>query len=217
VTRSRHNSDAPFDDRALILVDIQNDFCPGGALAVPEGDRVVPVANRLMPAFRLIVATQDWHPPDHLSFAANHPGRSPGEVIELGGIRQVLWPVHCVQGTRGAEFHPELDSNRIVHVVRKGTDPHLDSYSGFFDNGHRRATELEQFLRDREVRRVFICGLATDYCVKFTALDAVSLGFETSVVEDACRGVELQSGDVQRALEELRSRGVKLVQSTQLI
>ncbi len=203
-------------NKALILVDIQNDFCPGGALAVGEGDQVVPVANRLMQAFELVVAAQDWHPPDHLSFAANHPGRSPGEVIELDGLEQILWPVHCVQETPGAEFHPALDLGRIAGVVRKGTDRRIDSYSGFFDNGHRRATELEAYLRAQGVEQVFICGLATDYCVKFTALDAAELGFRTTVVEDACRGVELKPGDVERALEEMRSQGVEIVRSSEV-
>ncbi len=202
--------------KALILVDIQKDFCPGGALAVPEGDQVVPVANRLVQAFELVVATQDWHPPGHLSFAANHPGRSPGEVIELEGLQQVLWPVHCVQETPGAAFHPDLDLRRVAHVVRKGTHPRFDSYSGFFDNGRRRATELEAFLRAQRVEQLFICGLATDYCVKFTALDAAGLGCRTFVVEDACRGVELKPGDVQRALEEMRSRGVEITHSSKL-
>jgi nicotinamidase/pyrazinamidase len=198
---------------ALIIVDVQNDFCPGGALAVREGDQVVPVINRLQPRFDLIVATQDWHPANHGSFAANHPGRQPGEVIELAGLPQTLWPVHCVQGTRGAELHPGLDRSRISEIIRKGTEPTIDSYSGFFDNGRRAATGLEQFLRDRLVDKVYVCGLATDYCVKATALDALSLGFKTHVIEDASRGVDLRPGDVQRAIEEMRANGVIVVQS----
>jgi nicotinamidase/pyrazinamidase len=194
--------------KALILVDLQNDFCPGGALAVPEGDRVVGAADRLARRFELVVATQDWHPADHGSFAANHPGKTPGEVIELDGVRQVLWPVHCVQGTRGAEFHPELDISAVARVFRKGADARFDSYSGFFDNRRRHATGLGEYLKERSVESVYVCGLATDYCVKFTALDAVELGFKTHLVEDACRGVNVHPGDVQRAIEEMQERGV---------
>jgi nicotinamidase/pyrazinamidase len=199
--------------RVLLVVDVQNDFCPGGALPVPEGDRVVPVINRLLPHFDLVVATQDWHPAEHRSFAVHHPGRRPGETIELAGLAQVLWPVHCVQGTPGAEFHPDLDRSRIAEVVRKGTDREIDSYSGFFDNGHRRATGLERTLRDRGAKLLFVCGLATDYCVKYTALDAAALGFPTTLVSDACRGIDLTPGDVDRALAEMQSAGVRVVGS----
>ncbi len=198
---------------ALILVDLQNDFCPGGALPVPDGDRVVPVVNRLLPRFDLVVATQDWHPPDHGSFAANHPGRKVGEVIDLGGLAQVLWPVHCVQNTPGAEFHPGLDRRRIERVFRKGTDPAIDSYSGLFDNGRRKATGLDDFLRERQVADVFVCGLATDYCVKATAMDAAALGFRTHLIEDACRGVDLQPGDTAGAIAAMRAAGVAVVGS----
>jgi nicotinamidase/pyrazinamidase len=202
--------------KALIIVDVQNDFCPGGALAVREGDQVVPVVNRIQARFDLVVATQDWHPANHGSFAANHPGRNPGEVIELAGLSQILWPVHCVQGTTGAELHPALERSRIAHVVHKGTDPAIDSYSGFFDNGRRAATGLEQFLRDRDVDEVYVCGLATDYCVKATALDAGSLGFKTHLIEDACRGVDLRPGDVQRSIEAMRAGGVDVIHSGNL-
>jgi nicotinamidase/pyrazinamidase len=196
---------------ALILVDLQNDFCPGGALPVPGGDEVVPLANRLQSRFDVVVATQDWHPAGHLSFAANHPGRQPGESIELDGIPQVLWPVHCVQDTPGAEFHPALDRSRIERVFQKGTDPRIDSYSGFFDNGRRRATGLAEFLTAHGVADVFVCGLATDYCVKFTALDAARLGFKTHLLAEACRGVELHPGDIQRAIDEMRAGGVVIL------
>jgi nicotinamidase/pyrazinamidase len=197
--------------RALILVDIQNDFVPGGALAVRGGDRVAPVANEWMRQFELVVATQDWHPPEHKSFAANHPGKDVGEVIELAGLPQVLWPVHCVQETRGAEFYPGLDVSRVTEVFRKGTDPGIDSYSGFYDNGHRRATGMGDWLKERDVRELFVMGLATDYCVKFTALDGRRLGFEVSLVEEGCRGVELRAGDVAKAVEEMRAAGVRVV------
>jgi len=196
--------------KALIIVDVQNDFVPGGALAVRDGDRVVPVINQLQSAFELVLATQDWHPAEHGSFAANHPGRAPGEQIQLNGLPQILWPVHCVQNTPGAEFVRELDTRRVQAVFQKGTDPGIDSYSGFFDNGHRKATGLDAYLKARQVAAVYICGLATDYCVKFTALDARQLGFDTHVVEDATRGVNLQAGDVERALDEMRAAGVKI-------
>lgn len=203
--------------RALILVDIQNDFLPGGALAVPDGDAVVPVANALMPGFSLVVATQDWHPADHGSFAANHPGRRPGEVIALGGLSQVLWPVHCVQGTRGAEFADGLDRGRIGRVFVKGTDPEIDSYSGFFDNERRKSTGLGEFLRAAGVDEVVVLGLATDYCVRFTALDALSLGLRTVLVVDGCRGVELQAGDSARAIEAVRAAGGVVVTGAELV
>jgi nicotinamidase/pyrazinamidase len=199
--------------RALILVDIQNDFCPGGALAVREGDQVVPIANGLAGRFDLVVATQDWHPADHGSFAANHPGRRVGEVIDLNALPQVLWPVHCVQGTPGAALAPGLDVSPVARVFQKGTDREIDSYSGFYDNGHGRSTGLGEWLSERGVRDVWVMGLATDYCVKFTALDARQLGFDVTLVEDGCRGVELRPGDVARAGEEMRGAGVRVVQS----
>jgi len=203
--------------KALILVDIQNDFLPGGALAVPHGDEVVPVANKVSPRFDLVVATQDWHPPDHGSFAANHPGKKVGDVIDLHGLRQILWPVHCVQNTRGAEFAPGLDVSRVARVFRKGTDPTIDSYSGFFDNGHRRSTGLADYLRERGVDQVFVMGIATDYCVKFTALDAVQrAGLKVTLIEDGCRGVNLNAGDVEAAVDEMRRVGVKVVTSNEL-
>jgi nicotinamidase/pyrazinamidase len=193
---------------ALIIVDVQNDFCPGGALSVPGGDGVVPVINTIQPGFDLVVATQDWHPADHGSFAANHPGRRPGEQIELAGLSQILWPVHCVQNTPGADLHPRLDRARIARVFRKGTNPSVDSYSGFFDNGRRWSTGLGDYLKGQGVTDVHVCGLATDYCVKATALDAVGLGFTTYLIEDACRGVELHADDVRRVIDEMREQGV---------
>ncbi|SIQ16387.1 nicotinamidase/pyrazinamidase [Alkalispirochaeta americana] len=197
---------------ALLVVDVQNDFLPGGALAVPRGDRVIPVINRIMPHFSLVIATQDWHPADHGSFASNHSGRSPGEVIQLEGLQQILWPDHCVQNTPGASFASGLDVAGFHGVVRKGSDPRVDSYSGFFDNGGTRATGLERILRDRAVTRVIVCGLAQDYCVKFTALDALRLGFETVVVEDGTLPVEVSPGDGDRALQEVLDAGGTLVE-----
>lgn len=193
------------------MVDIQSDFLPGGALAVREADQVIPVANRLQEQFELVVATQDWHPATHSSFAASHPGKRPGDIIDLNGLRQILWPVHCVQGTTGAVFGPGLDTSRFAHVFRKGTDAGIDSYSGFFDNGHRKATGLGDFLKARQVTDVFIAGLTTDYCVRFTALDAVSLGFRTHVFQEGCRGVNLQPGDVAGAISEMKNAGVEVM------
>ena len=202
---------------ALILIDIQNDFIPGGALAVPEGDLIVPVVNRLQPRFEIVVATQDWHPANHGSFAANHPGRKAGDLIDLHGLQQILWPVHCVQGTAGARVAANLDQSRWDRVFVKGTDPAIDSYSGFFDNGHRRATGLGDYLKAQRVTDVYVAGLATDYCVKFTALDAVSLGFRTHLIQDACRGVNLQAGDVAKAFEEMKTAGIEIIGAGKII
>ena len=199
--------------RALILVDLQDDFLPGGALAVPRGDEVIPIANGLQDRYDLVVATQDWHPQRHGSFASSHPGRKPGELVELAGLPQVLWPDHCVQGTSGAAFARALEMNRVEAIFRKGTDPRIDSYSGFFDNGHRRSTGLGEYLRDEGVTDVYILGLATDYCVKYSALDALRFGFATHVIEDGCRGVELKPGDVQLAIDEMRIAGVEIMNS----
>ena len=201
---------------ALIFVDIQSDFVPGGALPVPHGREVVAVANRLVPAFDLIVATQDWHGPQHASFASAHPGKSVGECIDLHGVPQVLWPDHCVRGTAGAAFVAELDTARLARVFRKGTDDDVDSYSGFFDGDRRHSTGLAEFLRERGVSDVYVLGLATDYCVKATALDAIDLGFTTYLVVDGCRGVDIM-GDTRRAVEEMAARGVCVFTSTDLL
>jgi len=201
---------------ALLLIDIQNDFMPFGALPVAEGDQVVPVANALAARFELVVATQDWHPADHGSFAVNHPGSSPGDVIELGGVQQVLWPPHCVQNTPGASFHSGLDIAPVRHVVRKGVNPHIDSYSGFFENDRQTATGLEAYLREREVTQVVVAGLATDYCVKYTALDGRALGFEVTVVTDGCRPVDLVPKDGERALAEMAAAGCRVALSVEI-
>lgn len=203
--------------KCLVLVDIQNDFLPGGALAVPDGDAVVPVVNRLQPLFPLVVATQDWHPPNHGSFAANHPGKKVFEQIDLNGLPQTLWPTHCVQNTKGAKLAASLNRQRIARVFPKGTDAGIDSYSGLFDNGHRKSTGLGEWLQAQGVTEVFVAGLATDYCVKFTALDATQMGFKTNLVEDASRGVNLQPGDVKNAIEEMRRAGISVVTSADLL
>jgi nicotinamidase/pyrazinamidase len=199
--------------RALILVDLQYDFCPGGALAVAHGDETIAVANRLLPHFSTVAATQDWHPADHESFAPQHPGKQPGERIELAGVPQVLWPPHCVQGSHGAELHAGLLRDKITEVFPKGTDRTIDSYSGFFDNARRKPTGLAEWLHERWITRLYVMGLATDYCVKATALDARDLGFETWVIEDGCRAVELAPGDGERAFAAMRAAGVTLVES----
>ncbi|BBO35613.1 bifunctional nicotinamidase/pyrazinamidase [Lacipirellula parvula] len=196
--------------KALLIIDVQNDFLPGGALAVPRGDEVINAVNLLIPQYELVVATQDWHPPDHGSFAAEHPRRGVGDVVRLGDLDQVLWPTHCVQGEHGAELSNELNHADIHHVVRKGTDPTVDSYSAFFDNARRRSTGLAEYLRSRGVDEVHVAGLATDYCVKATALDAIDLGFRVVLLQHAVRGVDLQPGDCARAIEAMRDAGVEI-------
>jgi len=203
--------------KALILVDIQTDFLPGGALAVPNGDAIIPIVNRLQAAFPLVVATQDWHPANHGSFAANHPGQAVFAQIDLNGLPQTLWPVHCVQGTPGAELAPGLQRERIAKIFPKGTDAGIDSYSGLFDNGHRKSTGLGEWLKAKGVMEFFVCGLATDYCVKFTALDAAQMGFKTHFIEDASRGVNLQPNDVANAIAEMTRAGIAVVRSQQVL
>jgi nicotinamidase/pyrazinamidase len=197
--------------KTLIVTDIQNDFLPGGALPVPRGDEVVPVANRLMDQFERVVATQDWHPASHESFASQHPGRRVGEVILLRGRPQILWPDHCIRETPGADFAPGLARQKIDHIIRKATSRQIDSYSAFFDNDHIRATGLEELLKREGVDDLSLIGLATDYCIKFTALDAAALGFRTTVLLEGCRGIERQAGDIERAIAEMRSAGVDVV------
>jgi len=192
---------------ALLLIDIQNDFLPGGALAVPEGDAVIAVANGLMSKFDLVVATQDWHPAGHQSFASEHPGHGVGEVISIEGGEQVLWPDHCVQKTTGADFASDLNRSGIDHVVQKGTDIAIDSYSGFFDNAKRKQTGLDEYLRNRNVKEVSVIGLATDYCVKFTVLDAIDLGYKVTVDKRGVRGVEIIPGDCEFALRAMADAG----------
>jgi nicotinamidase/pyrazinamidase len=202
---------------ALIMVDLQNDFCKNGSLAVPDGDAVVPVANALQPHFDLVIATQDWHPQDHMSFAANHEGQKAGNTLAVNGLTQVLWPVHCVQGSTGAEFHPRLDLTHISKIVHKGADRTIDSYSAFFDNAHLRTTGLADFLQEHGVQDIYIMGLATDYCVKYSCLDAAKLGLKTHVIVDACRGIDLQVGDVDKALQEMRAVGVDIIHARDIL
>lgn len=205
--------------RALIIVDLQPDFLPGGPLGVPGGDEIIPAVLELMSRFEIVVATQDWHPADHGSFAANHERRSPGEVIDLHGLDQILWPVHCVQDSDGAQLVPQLRAREaeLDAVFRKGTDKQIDSYSGFFDNGQRKPTGLAQWLAERGVTSIAVCGLALDYCVKFTALDALEHGLETSLIRDVTRAVNLQPGDGERAIQEIIAAGGKVIDSATLL
>jgi nicotinamidase/pyrazinamidase len=200
----------------LIIVDLQNDFLPGGALEVPHGDEIIPVANELQRKFELVLATKDWHPPDHSSFAANHPGKKPGDHIMLDGIEQILWPVHCVQNTQGAEFAPSFDTSRIAQIFHKGIDAKIDSYSTFFDNAHRRHTGLADYLEELGIKDIYLMGLALDYCVKYSTLDARQLGMNTFVIVDGCRGIELEPGDIDRALDEMKRAGAIILKSNDL-
>jgi nicotinamidase/pyrazinamidase len=193
----------------LIVVDPQRDFCPGGALAVPRGDEIMPVVNRLARRFAHVILTQDWHPPGHASFASAHPGRKPFEMIELDYGPQTLWPDHCVQGTDGAAFHPALDLPWVELIIRKGYHAAIDSYSAFRENDRKTPTGLAGYLRERGFERVTLCGLATDFCVFFSAIDAREAGFEAAVVPDASRGIDLD-GSLARALEAMHAAGVAL-------
>lgn len=200
------------DTDILVIVDVQNDFCPGGALAVPRGDEIVPVVNRLARAFRHVVLTQDWHPRDHLSFASAHPGKSPFETTEVAYGTQILWPDHCIQGTMGAAFHPALDVPCAEMIVRKGFHKSIDSYSAFVENDRRTPTGLAGYLRERGFTRVILAGLATDFCVRYSAEDARAAGFGVIVVEDACRGIDT-AGSFQAAHESFRRLQVPLMSS----
>ena len=199
----------------LVVVDLQLDFCPRGALAVPGGDTVIPLVNRLASRFRNVVLTQDWHPRGHLSFASSHPGRRPFETIALSYGTQVLWPDHCVQGTAGAGFHPELDVPHAALVLRKGFHPTIDSYSAFFENDRQTPTGLGGYLRERGFKRAFLAGLALDFCVRYTAEDARKLGFAATVFEDACRAIDVD-GSAAAARSSFASVGVDLAMASAL-
>lgn len=200
---------------ALLVVDLQNDFCPWGALAVEGGDEVVPIANRLMRHFSLVVLTQDWHPPGHLSFASSHPGRQPFETITVDYGPQILWPDHCVQGTAGAAFHQDLDLDPAALVIRKGMHRAIDSYSTFKENDHRTPTGLHGFLRERGIDRVFLAGLALDFCVGWSAQDAREFGFDAVVIEDACRAIDTE-GSLAATYERFRDLGVSVIREKDL-
>lgn len=200
--------------KGLLLIDLQNDFFTGGALAVPGAEAILPTVQALLNRpFDTVIATKDWHPANHVSFASNHPGRSPGDTLLVNGVVQHLWPRHCVAGSRGAEFAPGWDSTKVQHVIYKGTDPKIDSYSAFYDNQQLHQTELADLLAQLKIQELYVAGLATDYCVQYSVLDALSLGIATTVVVPGCRGVDLTPGDVQRSLETMRSSGAQLVLS----
>lgn len=203
-------------EAALIVVDVQNDFCPGGALAVEYGDTIIPRINSLMRLFPLVIATKDWHPAGHVSFASSHSGKNPGDTVKSGGIDQQLWPDHCVQGTRGAQFHDDLDTRPVNLILHKGTKTDLDSYSAFFENDHATATGLESYLKGLGFESVYVVGLAEDVCVRFTAEDAVSLGFATHVIADCTRGVNIPDGSLSAARKSMQSKKVGYVQSADL-
>lgn len=201
--------------RALIIVDVQNDFCPGGALAVPQGDQIIPIINKMIPSFDCVVQTQDWHPSDHSSFASNHENKKEYEHIDMDYGEQVLWPDHCVQGTEGAAFHSDLNTQQTHMIIRKGFRKNIDSYSAFFENDHETVTGLHGYLQSRQVKELVITGLATDFCVKWTALDAMKLGYPTSLALDACKGIDLD-GSVEQALNEMKNKQVNITSSTEL-
>jgi nicotinamidase/pyrazinamidase len=194
-------------ESALLLVDVQNDFCPGGSLAVPGGDVVVPVLNAIMPGFSRVIATQDWHPGGHVSFASNHPGAKPFDTVRLASGEQQLWPDHCVAGSPGADFHPRLDTRHLNLILRKGTRTELDSYSAFLENDRTSSTGLEHYLRGLGVKHLFVAGLATDVCVYFTVLDGLRLGFSVFLVEDAARGIDTPAGSLAARLQEMEEAG----------
>jgi nicotinamidase/pyrazinamidase len=197
--------------KALLIVDMQNDFMPGGALPVPHANQIIPVINQLIPKFHHVLATQDWHPKNHQSFAPMHPGKKPGDIMMIKEVEQVLWPVHCVRNTKGAELVKELDKSAIASIIYKGTDEWIDSYSAFFDNARRKSTGLADYLQSRAIDEIYVAGVATDYCVLYSVIDAIDLGFTVHVVVDACKGINLNPGDVDEALATMREKGAQMI------
>jgi len=204
------------EKKALLIIDVQNDFCPGGTLAVKDGDKVVPSINQIMRKFYRVIATQDWHPKNHVSFAKNHAGTKAYDVIDVAGISQVLWLVHCVAGTKGAELHPALNMSGVHLILRKGTNPSIDSYSAFMENDKKTITGLEAYLKGLDIKQVYVCGLATDYCVFYSAMDARTSGFETFVIIDACRGIDEPKGNLEKALNIMKDNEIEIINSIQL-
>lgn len=201
--------------KALVIIDVQNDFMPGGSLEVPFGDMIIPVINQLQNYFDLVVATQDWHPQNHVSFASNHPNKKPFDKINLWGIEQTLWPDHCVQGTQGAMFYPSLETNKIAAFFRKGMNPEIDSYSGFYDNGHKVSTGLAGYLREKGMTEIYYCGLAADICVYYTIKDSIKEGFYSTLIEDASRPL---SFNVFTSIKnELADKGVQIINSKEIM
>ena len=198
--------------KALLIVDIQNDFCPGGALAVPDGDSIIPVTNKLIDHFNIIIQTQDWHPAGHSSFASSHPGKNPYDTIEMDYGLQVLWPDHCVQGTTGAEFHPSLNTQKTQVIIRKGFRKEIDSYSTFFENDQKTTTGLTGYLKQRGITDLFVVGLATDFCVKWSVLDGIDEGFSMHIVKNAVRGIDIE-GSVENAWTEIEKKGAHIITS----
>jgi len=201
---------------ALIVTDIQNDFCPGGALAVNEGNKIIPVVNEFIHLFYRVVATQDWHPIDHISFASSHRGKKPFDSIDINGYQQTLWPDHCVQGTKGADFHPDLNTRPFSCIIHKGTHPNIDSYSTFIENDGKTTTGLDGYLKSLGIKEVFLCGLATDFCVLYSALDAAGLGYKTFVILDACKGIDVPAGSIDAAIARMKQHGVVITASGEL-
>lgn len=202
--------------KALVIIDVQNDFCEGGALEVPDGSDVVPVINNLISEFDVVIQTQDWHTPGHSSFASSHSGKDPYDTIQVEYGEQVLWPDHCVQGSTGAEFHPDLNTTKSQVVIRKGFRKSIDSYSTFYENDHSTKTGLTGYLKDRGIKEFYAVGLATDFCVKWSVLDGIKEGFKVNIVEDAVRGIDL-NGSLDQAWKEMKEIGATVVQSNQLL
>ncbi|GAB6089606.1 bifunctional nicotinamidase/pyrazinamidase [Spirochaeta dissipatitropha] len=203
--------------KALLIIDVQNDFCPGGSLPVPQGDAVVPVINRLSPHFDLVAATKDWHPKNHVSFSSNHPGAEVFDTISVHGLQQMLWPVHCVQNTEGAELHPDLNLAPVDLILHKGTKSRLDSYSAFFENDGTTPTGLESFLKGHDVQDVYLCGLAEDVCVFRSAEDAADCGFQVTIISDATAAVDTPAGIAEQTRAKLKARGVRYIHSRELL
>lgn len=203
------------EDTALVLIDIQNDFCPGGALAVDKGDEIVEISNKIQEQFKIKIITQDWHPSTHKSFASNHEGKEPLSTVEMFYGQQVLWPNHCIQGTEGSKFHSKLITDSADLIIRKGFRPEIDSYSAFFENDQKTPTGLDGYLKSRGVNKIYLCGLALDFCVYFSAIDGAELGYNVNVVQDACRAIDLD-GSLEKSLNDMKSKGVKLLSTSDL-
>ena len=200
--------------KVLIIIDAQNDFMPGGSLAVPQGNKIIPVINQILPQFELVIATQDWHPENHISLAKNHLGKNEFESIQVEGIKQTLWPAHCIQNTSGADFHKDLQTEKIEAIFRKGTHPMIDSYSGFYDNAHLKSTGLAGYLREKQATELYFCGLAADNCVSFTVKDALKEGFVSYLIEDATKA--LNEEDFAQAKRDIQALGGKIVNSAKV-